>query len=496
MNRRSSGVLLHISSLPGPFGIGVFGKEAEDFARLIRDCGFSKWQVLPLGPLDHGNSPYASDGAFAGNVLFIDPRELRRCGLITDEELSACEYRGTVYTVDYTFVKAARRTVLKQAYRRLTDRAPLDQFIRENPWVNGYALYLAVKEAHGDAPWWEWGEDSDFSHAQAHEADFDTDLHKFCQYEFFRQWTQLRKKINALGVQIIGDMPIYVALDSCDVWQRPDLFGIDPDTKRPVKVAGVPPDYFSADGQLWGNPVYDWDAMKREGFKWWISRISSAMTLYDTVRIDHFRGLASYWAVPADAASAKEGHWEKAPGKELFDAVFKALPAPSIIAEDLGVCGDDVTELLAYTGFAGMRVIQFAFTDPNDAECVHLPHNYPANCIAYLGTHDNNTLLGWLWEAPPAEKQFALSYCGFEGDNWGDGGMRAPACRKMIETVFRSHADCAIISLQDMCGFGRDARMNIPGIAELNWRYRASAQTMESFDREYFKKLNKLFGRN
>ncbi len=488
---------MNISSLPSPFSTGVFGKEAYDFADSIKEMGFSKWQVLPLGPIDRGNSPYTADSAFAGNVLFIDPRALFDDGLITEEELESCFYKGSVYACDYDFARETKTAVLKAAFSRITPELSkkLDKFCEKNPWLSDYALFLAIKENKNGAPWWEFGELSSYKTAKKREGEFETRFYKFCQFVFFEQWQKLKSYANRKGVEIIGDMPIYVAPDSCDVWAHPDLFWLDQKTYAPIKVAGCPPDYFSEDGQLWGNPIYNWDKMEQDGFRWWIERISSALALYDTVRIDHFRGMASYWAIPADAKSAKEGHWEKGPAKKLFDAINKAIKNPFIIAEDLGTFGEDVIELLDYTKFPGMRVIQFAFADEGDRNCTHLPHNYPKNCLAYVGTHDNNTLLGWLWEASEQERRFALDYCGFKGDNWGEGGKYAPACRSIIEAVFRSPADTAIIAVQDLLGYGADARMNIPGVPDKNWGFRATKEALADIDRNYFKRINRVFGR-
>ena len=288
-------------------------------------------------------------------------------------------------------------------------------------------------------------------------------------------------------------MPVYVSMDSADVWSGVDNFKIDKDTFIPAEVAGVPPDYFSEDGQLWGNPLYDWEAMERNGFQWWKSRLAAELKMYDIVRIDHFRGLASYWAVPFGSKTAKNGEWKKGPAMKLFNAVSDVYSDGEIIAEDLGLFGEDVIQLLEDTGFPGIRVIQFGFDGSSENE--HLPHNYKNNLIACLGTHDNNTLLGWLYELGDSERKYVFDYCGFQGDNWGEGGYYAPACRKIIETVWRSCADTVIIAFQDMCGFGSDARMNIPGVPDLNWRVRTTSETLRSIDKEYFKKLNRIFGR-
>ncbi|MBP9989092.1 MAG: 4-alpha-glucanotransferase, partial [Ruminococcus sp.] len=299
---------------------------------------------------------------------------------------------------------------------------------------------------------------------------------------------------NSKSIHIIGDMPIYVSMDSADVWSNLPLFLIDEKTLKPQKVAGVPPDYFSEDGQLWGNPLYNWDKMEGENFTWWINRIGSALSTYDIVRIDHFRAFASYWEVPAESETAKNGKWADGPKMKLFNEVFKAYPDAPIIAEDLGLFGEDVVQLLNDTNFPGMKVIQFGF-DP-DSDSSHIPHNAVQNSVNYVGTHDNNTILGWLWEANERERKFALDYVGFENGNWGDGGFYSGSCRKIIEAVWKSSSNTAIVPFQDMCGFGSDARMNIPGIPEKNWLFRTTAETIEHIDKAYFRKINILYRRS
>ncbi|MDD6275287.1 MAG: 4-alpha-glucanotransferase [Clostridia bacterium] len=495
MSNRKSGVLMHISSLPSPFGIGVFGRETERFIDFLSEMNFSYWQVLPFHPVNPQNSPYESESAFAGNYLFIDPRILAKEGLISDSDCDECVYYGSPYTADYDFARSTRISILKKAYKNLTrqDKINIDEFAEKHGWIKNYALYKSLKQMHGEAPWWEWEDKyADFSKAEKLDDIEDADFWIFVQYEFFRQWDIIKQYANKKGVKILGDMPIYVSMDSADVWSNRSQFKINDDYTA-GEVAGVPPDYFSEDGQLWGNPIYDWDNMEHDGFGWWRSRIKEELNIYDSLRIDHFRGLASYWAVDAKSDTAKNGKWKKGPGMKLFDAVNDIISGHSIIAEDLGVFGDDVVKLLEDTGFPGIRVIQFGFSP--DSDSTHLPHNYPKNCVAYLGTHDNNTLLGWLWEANEQERDFALKYCGFDGNNWGEGGFKAPACRKIIETVWRSSADTVIIAFQDLCGFGADARMNVPGVADGNWLFRTTQETISCADTEYFKNLNKIYSR-
>ncbi len=497
--KRRAGVLMNVSSLPSPYGIGVFGKETREWIDRLAKMRFSVWQVLPFNVLNVEGSPYGSCGAFEGNPLYIDPRGLVESKLVTEKEAATCEYSGSPYTTDYAFAQKTRMALLETAFTRVDatlDKA-IDAFAEAHPWADDFALYMAVKEDQQNAPWWEW-EPSLARYATCREQSdrFEKRMRfwLFTQYLFFTQWESIHEYAAKKGVQVLGDMPIYVSMDSADVWSHLDLFCLDQRTFRPDKVAGVPPDYFSEDGQLWGNPLYDWDAMKADGYRWWIARVKTALELYDSVRIDHFRAFASYWAVPADAKTAKEGAWEEGPGQALFDAVCGAFEEePSIVAEDLGTFGEDVIALLESTGFPGMRVIQFGF-DPG-ADSTHLPHNYPKNTVAYVGTHDNNTLLGWLWEASKEERRFALEYCGFTGGDWGEGGYHSPSCRRVIETVWRSAANLAIIPFQDMCGFGSDARMNIPGVAEKNWRYRTTMATVDAMDQDYYAYINRLFRR-
>ncbi|MCQ2471111.1 MAG: 4-alpha-glucanotransferase [Clostridia bacterium] len=498
MNKRKSGVLMHITSLPSRFGIGSFGKEADEFIDLLSDMGFSIWQVLPFHPVDEVNSPYKSESAFAGNPLMICPQELYNDGFITKDELDSCVYDGTPYTADYDFARKTKSYILRNAFYRCTndEKEKLKDFAEENPWVEDYALFKALKEKNNDAPWWEWQEnEKNFAICQKDKEKYRNEMNYyiFVQYLFFKQWSRIKKYALEKGIKILGDMPVYVSMDSADVWSNTELFEIDKDTFVPTEVAGVPPDYFSEDGQLWGNPLYNWVAMEKDGFRWWKNRLTYELKLYDIVRIDHFRGLASYWAVPFESKTAKNGKWKQGPAMKLFNAVKDVYKEGEIIAEDLGLFGEDVIKLLEDTCFPGIRVIQFGFQGGSENE--HLPHNYQNNLVACLGTHDNNTLLGWLYELNDDERKYALDYCGFTGDNWGEGGYYAPACRKVIETVWRSCANTAIIAFQDMCGFGNDARMNIPGVPDLNWRVRTTAETLHGIDREYFKKINRIFGR-
>lgn len=498
LNTRASGVLMHITSLPSKYGIGVMGEETKKFIRKIKDMGFSYWQVLPLCPTDFYGSPYASNAAFALSYLLIDPDTLKNDGYVTAADIERSVYFGSPYTADYEFAGKSRMELLKIAYSKINDdtREKVKQFCEENRWCESYSLFCAAKDAFDGKPWYEWDEKfARYEIAKENSAELkeSQDFYKFIQYIAFSQWHGIKQYANENGVKILGDMPIYVSGDSADVWSNTELFEIDKRSFQRKRVSGVPPDYFSADGQLWGNPLYDWNAMEKDNYRWWRDRIKSSLKLFDTVRIDHFRAFASYWAIPATSETAKNGEWVDGPKMKLFNAIKDDIGEVPIVAEDLGVFGDDVVKLLKDTDFPGMRVIQFGFDPMGDS--THLPHNYPLNTVAYVGTHDNTTLLAWLWEATPEERKFALDYCGFSGENWGDGGFYSPSCRKIIETVWRSSAKIAMISFQDLCGFGSDARMNVPGRAFGNWQFRTTEDTVNQIDKDYYRHINDLFRR-
>lgn len=497
-HKRRAGVLMHISSLPGKYGIGVMGENARSFIDKLKEMNFRYWQVLPLNPVDPTGSPYCSYSAFAGNICLIDPYPLYQEGLISESTLRENEYSGTIYAADYEFSYEKRLAALKEAFINLdsTERELISLFTEQNPWVEAYGLFMALRDSYSQKPWWEWEDKhARFEKAQKEKALFqkEIDFYIFTQYVFYTQWRKLKEYANSSNISILGDMPIYVSRDSADVWSERGLFEINEKSLAPTEVSGVPPDYFSEDGQLWGNPLYNWKKMEKENYGWWIKRLTFALKLYDRVRIDHFRAFASYWAVPAESKTAKNGKWIDGPGMKLFSEVKKQIPDADIIAEDLGTFGEDVVKLLEDTAFPGMRVIQFGF-DPN-GDSTHLPHNYPKNSVAYVGTHDNNTILGWLWEASEAERKYALRYCCYGGNNWGEGGHKSGSCRAVIEAVWRSSADTAIVAVQDMCGFGADARMNTPGTSEKNWKMRMSDDSLNAIDKDYFREINSVYRR-
>ena len=501
MAKRSSGVILHVSSLPGDFGIGTLGKAAYDFVDFLKAAGFSYWQILPLGPTGEYNSPYQCYSAFAGNHFFIDPQGLKEEGLLNAMQVDGFKSQESKYEVDFNWQKAEKKGLLRSAFANITPQISeeIEEFIiKESYWIYDYALFTALKGKYKNLPWWEWPEDikcyeTDAVESAREELKEDIYFEYFCQYTFFKQWKELREYANNKEIKIIGDMPIYVAHDSADTWSKSGLFEIDGSSRSLKSVAGVPPDYFSEDGQLWGNPLYDWEKMKETGYEWWTERLKVTLDMVDVVRIDHFRGFVAYWAVPADSNTAKNGKWIKGPGAALFDVLKEKFPVESIIAEDLGDITEDVREFLEYTGLPGMRVMQFAFLD--DGNSCHLPHNYCTNTVAYTGTHDNNTVLGWLWEATEEQRTSALDYCGFEGNNWGDGGYESKACFVWIKTLFASHSNLAIIPIQDICGFGGDTRINKPGIADGNWGFRITSEAINSINKEKFKRLNHLYKR-
>lgn len=475
--KRASGVLLPIFSLPGDYSCGSLGKEARDFIDLVADCGFSWWQILPLCLPGEGNSPYKSYAAGSLYYAFIDLPTLHEEGLLTAEELHAAR-GGTPYLCEYERLGQERFALLARAAARVTDRAPIYDLLEREPNTAAFCRFMALREKNGGLPFPQWKEsepDPEVYYAWG-----------FTQYIFLRQWDALHAYARSRGVRILGDMPIYVDYDSADVREHPDLFALRKDLS-PAAVAGVPPDCFSADGQLWGNPLYHWTAMKKDGYAWWCERIAAAARLFDGVRIDHFRAFASYYRIPADAPNAREGKWIKGPGRSLTDALRRAAPDCMIVAEDLGGNTPDVRALLAATGFPGMRVFQFAFSEGRDNE--HFPHNYEENCVAYSGTHDNNTLLGYLFSLDTDTRRRFFDYCGYAGDNIDEGLPHA------VRTLFASHAGLLILPVQDLLGFGEDTRINRPGVPRGNWLFRVTREQLATLDRARFRGLNERYCR-
>jgi len=479
--KRGSGVLMHISSLPGEYSVGSFGKEARDFVDFLFESGFSYWQVLPFCMADDCNSPYKSYSAFGANPYFIDLPILHQQGLLTAEELEGAKQHSP-YLCEFDRLAIERPVLLRRAALRFAKDGlameKLESFLAEYSELSLAARFLALREVNDEKPWQEWTVEEPKAE--------DLLYWQFVQYEFFTQWQDVKAYANERGISIIGDIPIYVSTDSCDVWANPDQFLLDA-RHQPTAVAGVPPDYFSEEGQLWNNPLYDWKAMKKDGYAWWSRRMSYMLTLFDGVRIDHFRGLESYWSVPAGAKSAKEGKWVKGPGRAFVDTMKQIAGELLIIAEDLGDITPAVDALVRYSGFPGMRVIQFAFL--GDPATPHLPHHYVNNCVAYSGTHDNTTLLAYVWEVDPATRRRIFDYCGYNGDDFAEG------CVQLIRTLLASAAGVVILPIQDLLIYGSDTRMNKPGSADGNWRYRVTADQLRLPDRARLAYWNNLYGR-
>lgn len=474
---RSAGVILHPTSLPGPDGIGDLGPEAFRWVNFLKKSGFGLWQVLPLGPTGYGDSPYQAFSAFAGNPYLISPTLLLDDDLLTAADLSD---RPTFPEgkVDYGEAITWKLKILERAFANFLKNKPanfkaeISQFeTEEAQWLEDYAMFMAIKESQGGKAWSSWPKplrNREPAALKAFIQDHPEDVkrHVFRQFLFFRQWNALRKYANEGGIQIIGDIPIFVAYDSAEVWAHPELFYLD-NTGKPTVVAGVPPDYFSPTGQLWGNPLYRWDYHKANGYAWWIERVRSTLKLVDILRVDHFRGFAGYWEVPAQNATAEVGRWVPGPGKSLFEALEAALQGLPIIAEDLGDITPDVIELRESLGLPGMKVLQFAFS--GDPDHIFLPHNYPEICVAYTGTHDNDTSKGWYQSTSEKEKDFARRYLARSGENisWD-----------MIRAVWTSPAVFAIAPMQDFLSLGSEARMNLPGRPHSNWTWRLDPETL------------------
>jgi 4-alpha-glucanotransferase len=504
---RRAGVLLHPTSLPSPAGIGDLGTEAYRFIDFLKQSGNKLWQVLPLNPTGYGDSPFQSFSASAGNPLLISLERLIERGILSQVDMERCpsfpsdivDYGATLHFKIPILTRAAQ-TFLKRGDGK--ERAKFEQFCSANAdWLDDFALFMACKNAHGGVRWNEWAADIAAREPRALQ-DWavrfagEIDVIKYWQFEFFQQWQVLRSYAHAHGIRIIGDVPIYVAHDSADVWANRELFCLEPQGNA-IKVAGVPPDYFSATGQLWGNPIFNWKLLKSTGYKWWVERFRAAFRLYDIVRIDHFRGFEAYWEVPATESTAMNGRWIKGPGAELFSTLQQELGELPIIAENLGVITVEVEQIRQQFGFPGMAILQFAFgNDPQGPS--FRPHNYVRNLVAYTGTHDNDTTLGW-WNSEGTidsirtsedvlkEHVFARTYLGYADDepiNWA-----------MIRTVLASIADTAIIPLQDVLGLGTEARMNLPGTSRGNWRWRFQTGVLSSELAKRLRELNEAYDR-
>lgn len=457
---------MHVTSLPGAEGIGTLGREAYAFADFLASAGMKIWQVLPVGPTGYGESPYQSASCYAGNPLLIDLQTLYEEGFAPRAPEA---YTGDPETIDYEAVRAAKTAYLKEAfaYSRQKLNKDLSLFEAQTPWLSDFVLFMAIKEEACGVSWSRWPDEAlrrrepsamDAARARLQEQ---TGFHVFCQYFFFKQWSALKTYVNGKGLLLFGDMPIYIAEDSSDCWSEPELFQLD-ENLRPRRVAGVPPDYFSADGQRWGNPLYNWRAMRQTDYDWWVRRMDAAGRMFDILRVDHFIGFANYYSIPASERTARIGRWETGPGEKLFKTLKEALSNLDIVAEDLGVVGWRVKKLLKATRFPGMRVLTFAFG--SDGENKNLPENYVKNCFAYTGTHDNDTLLGWWAAANEREKAEARATLGFTADDQVRDAF--------LNGLFGSVADTVVIPMQDALGLGNAARMNLPGTVGGNWLWR------------------------
>lgn len=476
---RTSGILLHITSLPSPYGIGTLGKAAYDFADFLERSGQKRWQILPVGHTGFGNSPYQAFSAFAGSPYMIDLDFLCRDGLLSRKEFENINWGNDAGSVDFGKIFRNRIAVLKNAVPRFEKSKEYEAFCNENAfWLDDYSAFMALKESFSGKPLREWKKPLPIPDENG------TELYKILQFLFYSQWHKLKKYVNSKGIEIIGDLPIYVAHDSADVMGHPELFELD-SQGNPVNVAGVPPDGFSESGQLWGNPVFDWEYMRKDGYRWWINRISHSLKMFDKVRIDHFRGFSSFYSVPAGSPDAVNGFWRKGPSSELFEAVEARTGKADIIAEDLGFVDDGVRELMAKTGFPGMKILQFAFDSREESD--YLPHNYGRNCVVYIGTHDNDTLAGWLDNAPSADVEYAKKYLRLSvEEGFADG---------VIKAALASVGDTVILTMQDLLGLGSEARMNIPSTSYGNWQWRAVESDFSPGLAEKLLSITKLYGR-
>ncbi|MDQ1708132.1 MAG: 4-alpha-glucanotransferase [Pyrinomonadaceae bacterium] len=502
---RASGVLLHPTSLPGPYGVGDLGPQAYAFIDFLAAAGQNIWQVLPLGPTGYGDSPYACYSAFAGNTLLISPDLLLSDGLLVAADLAALpafvpervdfaashDFKDSLLRRAFTVFKQTNDSELRSAFAEFCER--------EAAWLDDYALFRALKDAHEGVAWNEWEpalvrREPAALEAAASKLSDQVEAQKFYQFLFFRQWSALKAQCHRRGIKVVGDLPIFVAHDSADVWTNPDQFKLN-DDGTPIVVAGVPPDYFSATGQLWGNPLYNWDRMRADGFKWWLRRVHATLQTVDIVRIDHFRGFAACWEIPGGDTTAERGRWVTAPGRELFTAIRAALGELPIIAEDLGVITPDVEALRDDFGFPGMRILQFGFS--SDSKNMDLPHNYHKNVVVYTGTHDNDTAVGWCSSVAGAgstrdakqierEREFCFKYLGTDGDeiHWD-----------FIRAALASVANTAVVPLQDVLGLGTEARMNLPNSTTGNWSWRVRAELLTADTSVRLRELTEVYGR-
>ena len=494
---REAGVLLAISSLPSKYGIGCFSKSAYNFVDWLKEAGQTYWQILPVGPTSYGDSPYQSFSTFAGNPYFICLEDLIKEGVLTEEECDAVDFGEKEDDIDYEKLYKGRFPLLRKAYERsnISENPEYCKFVQENSWwLSDYALFMAVKNFFDGVEWTQWPEDIRLRYGYAldyyrKELYFEIEFQQYMQFKFFQQWYALKSYANSRGIRIVGDIPIYVAMDSADTWAHPELFQLD-ERNIPVAVAGCPPDGFSATGQLWGNPLYRWDYHRNTQYAWWVSRLWYCFNLYDVVRIDHFRGFDEYFSIPYGEDSAVNGHWEKGPGIELFRRVEQCLGWHPVIAEDLGYVTDSVRRLVWETGFPGMKVLEFAF-DSRDSGSAndYLPHNYPENCVVYTGTHDNETVVGWLDSITEEEQKMARDYL------CDHVTPKKELYKPFVALAMRSNARMCIIPIQDYLGYDNTGRMNKPSTVGTNWRWRVQEKELTEELQKEILHTTKTFGR-
>lgn len=494
---RAAGILLPVSSLPSPYGIGDFGKCAYEFIDWLKEAGQSYWQILPLGPTGYGDSPYQSFSTYAGNPYLIDLDGLIEEGVLTKEEVEETDFGNREGTIDYKKLYETRLALLHKAYERsrISENEEYSRYMKKNGWwLEDYALFMAVKSRFGGAAWNQWAEDIRLRYGFAleyyrRELYYDIEFHQYLQFTFFKQWMKLKEYANDNGILIIGDIPIYVAMDSADTWANPEMFQLDQENV-PQAVAGCPPDGFSAIGQLWGNPLYRWEYHEQTGYDWWMKRLSYSFQMYDVVRIDHFRGFDEYFSIPYGAETAAEGHWEKGPGIRLFHKMKEVLGEREVIAEDLGYMTDTVRKLVYDTGFPNMKVLEFAFDSRDTGSAYdYLPHNYTENCVAYTGTHDNETLIGWLDCITKEEKEMVRAYLCDE--RTAQKNLHWP----MISLVMRSRANLSVIPLQDYLGLDNRARINQPSTVGKNWKWRVQKEQLSEELKRKIRRLTRMYGR-
>ncbi|MBQ7920216.1 MAG: 4-alpha-glucanotransferase [Lachnospiraceae bacterium] len=488
---RKSGILMHISSLPSPYGVGSMGRAAYEFVDFLTKAGQKVWQMLPIHPTGYGDSPYQALSTFAGNHYFIDLDILKEEGLLNAEDLGVCEEVENPQRVDYSVLYEQRLELLEKAYSRFKKNAEYEKFVeKQSWWLEDYALFMALKTEFEQKPWTEWDEDIKFRKSKAltkyREKLRETiELHYFIQYEFYKQWDALHRYAAKQGIDLIGDVPIYVPMDSADVWSAPDFFQLD-EERQPVVIAGCPPDAFSATGQRWGNPIYDWNKMEQDGFAWWIRRLQCAGSFFDIVRIDHFRGIESYWAIPAQEETAMNGQWRKGPGMALINTIKTALPKVHFIAEDLGFLTPEVIQMQKESGFPGMKILQFAFDSRESGN--YMPYTYSSGSVCYTGTHDNETLVQWLETISPEDLDSAREYL-----QWKKG-MSLP--REMIRLGMSTVCELFVAQLQDYLELGAWARMNKPSSLDgKNWVWRATKEQLSDELADEILKLTILYGR-